>query len=401
MSDLTKGSIVLTGATGFLGSHLMSSMLLKGRKLIIPGRSTKEETLEERIYKLLRWFGLSGYSDQLRIIEIDYSKPLLGLSPSVFKEISSLTEEVIHCASDTCFSESKRDKVLQFNVNQLSGILELASDAQIKTFSYISTAYAAGLNGQICSERLSTSREFVNVYEESKALAEKVITDHCQRNSIHLKIIRPTIVYGDSLTGRTLKFNAFYYPIRSLLNIRDIYLNDIQNHGGQRSARQGIFLDRDGYLFLPLRLYLPKKGGINLIPVNYFVQITQTILDHPDHEGIYHVSNENPSNLDELAVFIKDFLRIKGIEVIYGKSSNRDFRNPVEELFDRFIEPYRPYLSDDRIFERTNTDRVTGNIQVPGMTDQIFRRCMNYAIAVNWGESIFKKEMKNDEKDPS
>jgi len=390
MSDHIKRNILLTGSTGFLGSHLMNSLLKNGYNLIIPGRGKNAETLEQRIYKLLKWFGISDYSNRLKIIEADYSKPLLGLSPALFKVTCSLTDSVIHCASDTCFSESKRDKVLQFNVDQLSGILELASAAQVKSFSYISTAYAAGLNGQICKEQLSSAKEFVNAYEESKALAEKVITDHCKRYSIPLTIIRPTIVYGDSFTGRTLRFNAFYYPIRSLLNIRDIYLNDIRNHGAQKSAKQGIYLDKDGYLFLPLHFFLPKKGSINLIPVNYFVEVTQKIFERPGNGGIFHVCNGNPPNLDQLSDYIKDFLKIKGIEIIYGEPLNTGLLNPVEELFERFIEPYRPYLSDDRIFDKTNTDFIAGEIQAPEMSYQIFSRCMNYGIDVNWGDNIFK-----------
>ena len=64
-------------------------------------------------------------------------------------------------------------------------------------------------------------------------------------------------------------------------------------------------------------------------------------------------------------------------------------RNPVEELFDCFIEPYRPYLSDNRVFERTNTDRATGHLQPPEFSDEIFKKCMDYAIGVDWGGSIF------------
>jgi nucleoside-diphosphate-sugar epimerase len=392
MSEYLKRTIVLTGATGFLGSHLMNFLLRDGHQLILPGRGTREKSLEERISRLLKWFGIDRFLDQVKIIEVDYAKPMLGLDIAVYNLICLLTHEVIHCASDTSFTESKRDKVLEFNVEQLQGILRLASDSAAESFSYISTAYASGLNGKICKERLTTAKEFVNVYEESKAMAERVVSDYCKRYSIPLKIIRPSIVYGDSVSGRALKFNAFYYPIRSLLTIRDIYLNDIKNHGGQKSARQGIYLDQDGYLSLPLRFYLPKQGGINLIPVDYFVEVMQTILQRTTKEGIYHLCSDNPSNLDQLAGFIKEFLRIKGVEVIYGEKSRITFRNAVEELFDRFIEPYRTYLSDERIFDRTNTELIAGRIQPPEMTEQIFRTCMKYATEVNWGERIFNDE---------
>jgi len=105
--------------------------------------------------------------------------------------------------------------------------------------------------------------------------------------------------------------------------------------------------------------------------------------------GIYHLTNNSHTKLEIISVYNEQFMKIKGVEIIYGKSEDNVFRNPPEELFDRFIEPYRSYLSDNRIFERVNTDLVTENLHPPEFTDEIFRNCMEYAIRVNWGESIF------------
>jgi nucleoside-diphosphate-sugar epimerase len=385
-----KPVIALTGATGFLGSHLMSSLLLKGYEIIVLGRASKEESLKQRIFKLLGWFGSEDYSGQLEVVEIDFQKPFLGLSTSRYSILCSRTQQIIHCASDTCFSEQKRNQVLSFNVINLSGILEFATAAHVSFFHYISTAYAAGINGLLCGERLSTAVEFTNVYEESKAKAENTIHAYCEKNSIPLTLIRPTIVYGDSRTGRSLKFNALYYPIRSVLNIRDIYLNDILNHGGKRSHHHGIHLE-GGDLVLPLRIFLPKEGGINLIPVDYFVNATLRIIEDPVPGGIYHLTSNTPTKLVTLALYNEQFMKVRGVEIIYGKSQEHISFNPAEELFDRFIEPYRPYLSDIRLFERSNTDLATSNLQPPEFTYEIFRRCMEYAIEVNWGENIFSE----------
>ncbi|HEY5593094.1 MAG TPA: SDR family oxidoreductase, partial [Paludibacter sp.] len=70
MSVKNKPTIALTGVTGFLGSHLMTSMLSRGYKIIVLGRPTKEETLQERISKLLRWFGIEELSGQLELVNI-------------------------------------------------------------------------------------------------------------------------------------------------------------------------------------------------------------------------------------------------------------------------------------------------------------------------------------------
>ena len=384
-----KPTIALTGATGFLGSHLMSSLLSGGYRIIILGRSNKKESLNERISRLLRWFGIVELAGQLEFVEIDFLKPLLGIPEAEYIWLCEKTEQIIHCASDTSFTERKREIVFKSNVNSLESILDFAVNAQVKFFHYISTAYVAGANITVCKERLSSSSDFINVYEESKALAENIIAEFCTKNSIPYTLIRPSVVYGDSHSGRSLRFNALYFPIQSVNYIREIYLNDIKNNDGKKSKQSGIFLDEEGYLFLPLRIFLPKEGALNIIPVDYFVNATMKIIARASPGGIYHLTNNSHTKLESIAEYNEQFMKIKGVEIIYGRSADNVLRNPAEELFDRFMEPYRLYLSDNRIFERKNTDILTGNMQPPEFTFEIFKKCMEYAISVNWGQSIF------------
>lgn len=389
MSDKSKRVIALTGATGFLGSHLMASLLTKGYSIIVFGRPAKNESLKERITRLLVWFGIESTSDQVKCIDIDLSQNKLGLKEREYSMLSSVVDSVIHCASDTSFSESKREKVMAANVNNLKGILDFSRNAQVSFFHYISTAYVAGTGITFCKEILSSSKSFTNVYEESKAAAENIISKFCQKNSINLSIIRPSIVYGDSKSGRSLKFNALYFPIRSAQSIRDIYLNDISGNGGIKAAKNGIYLDKDGYLFLPLKIYLPGEGDLNIIPVDYFVNATIKIIENCSRSGIYHLTNNNTTTMKIVAKYYEQLMKVRGVEIIYGPQPGNILRNPAEELFDRFIGPYRPYLSDKRIFDTTNSSLATDNLKPPGFTYEIFKTCMEYAISVNWGESIF------------
>jgi nucleoside-diphosphate-sugar epimerase len=391
MFDHNRPAICITGATGFLGSHLMNALLMKGYHVIALGRATKDESLSTRISKLLGWFGNLSQPGILKTIEIDYSKPRFGLTSQIYSSLCSETNQIIHCASDTNFSERKRDRVFKFNVHQLSEILEFASSANVHLFHYISTAYAVGINGTVCKEELSTAKEFTNIYEESKCRAEHVVNDYCVKNLIPFTIIRPTIVYGDSQTGRSLKFNALYHPIRSVMIIRDIYLNDILNHGGKKSFAQGVHLQENGNLFLPIKIYLPKKGGINLIPVDYFVNATLKIIANPISGRIYHLINRKQAIFEEIAAYNEVLMKIKGIEIHYKEPGNNSARNPAEALFDRFIAPYHPYFSDTRIFDNNNTEQATENIMPPEFDYHIFKKCMEYAMKVDWGERIFNE----------
>jgi nucleoside-diphosphate-sugar epimerase len=380
----------LTGATGFLGSHLMASMLTRGYKIIVLGRPAKNEYLKERIFRLLKWFGVESMSDQVTCIDTDLSQVNLGISTGEYSRLCSLVDSVIHCASDTSFSENKREKVMTANINNLKGILEFSKNAHVNFFHYISTAYVAGTGMTYCKETLSTTKTFTNVYEESKAAAENIISGFCDKNDIPLSIIRPSIVYGDSQTGRSLKFNALYFPVRSAQSIRDIYLNDILNNGGLKAAKNGIFIDEEGYLFLPLKIYLPHEGDINIIPVDYFVKSTISIIENCSDNGIYHLTNPNRTTMKMVAKYYEQLMKVRGVEIIYGSMPNDLERNPAEELFDRFVEPYRPYLSDNREFDRTNAMLITDNHHPPEFTYDIFKTCMEYAVKVNWGASIFE-----------
>ena len=384
-----KPTIALTGATGFLGSHLMAAILSKGYNIIVFGRSAKNESLEERISRLLQWFGIDSCLDQVTCVDTDLSQDNLGIPTGEYSRLCSVVDSVIHCASDTSFSESKREKVMAANINNLKGILEFSKNAHVNFFHYISTAYVAGTGVTYCKETLSSVKTFTNVYEESKAEAEKIISRFCEKNSICLSIIRPSIVYGDSQSGRSLKFNALYFPVRSAQTIRDIYLNDILNNGGLKAAKNGIFIDKEDYLFLPLKIYLPHEGNINIIPVDYFVNTTIKIIENCSSNGIYHLTNPFHTSMKIIAKYYEQLMKVNGVEIIYGPMPDDLIRNPAEELFDRFIEPYRPYLSDNRVFDRTNTILATENLNPPEFTYDIFKICMEYAIKVNWGTSIF------------
>jgi len=385
----SKSTIALTGATGFLGSHLMASLLTKGYNIIVFGRSAKNESLNERIARLLKWFEIDNFSGQVTYIDTDLSQDNLGIEEGEYSRLCSVVGSVIHCASDTSFSENKREKVMAANINNLKGILEFSKNANVNFFHYISTAYVAGTGMTYCKEILSSAKTFTNVYEESKAAAENIISGFCQKNSINLSIIRPSIVYGDSQNGRSLKFNALYFPIRSAQSIRDIYLNDLNNNGGIKAAKNGIYIDKDGYLFLPLKIYLPREGDLNIIPVDYFVNATVKIIENCSGSGIYHLTNNSPTTIFIVAEYYQQLMKVRGVEIIYGNPRDNIERNPAEELFDRFIEPYRPYLSDNRVFDRTNANKATDGLNPPSFTYEIFKTCMEYAIEVNWGASIF------------
>jgi nucleoside-diphosphate-sugar epimerase len=380
---------LLTGATGFLGSHIMAELLKKGERVVVVGRPAGRESLAERIQRLLKWFGIEHLGERLESLEADFLRPGLGLGAEDYERLRRRGLPIIHCASDTRFAEKNREAVLAANVASLEEILDFARRSRARYFHLLSSAYAAGIDRSDCPELPVRSRNFNNVYEESKALAENAVGVTCRQHGIPYTVIRPAIVYGDARTGRSLKFNALYHPVRSLLQLRNIYRDDIGKNQGKKSAEFGIRLLEDGRLHLPLRIFIPNEGKINLIPVDYFTAALLTIVAGPANGTFYHITSRRPASMQQLAAFSAKFLGLSGIEVVSGASGAMETRNPPEELFDYFIKPYRPYISDRRDFARANTDRATGAAHPPDLSYEIFQRCMAFAIAADWGKKLF------------
>ena len=380
------GSIVLTGATGFLGAFLMEGLLERGYQVTVLGRASKDLKLSDRLSNLLRWLGIADPGKRLCSVETDFSRKYLGLDNEAYGRVCADAYKIIHCASDTSFAERDRAKVIATNVENLPALLEFACDANVRHLYYVSTAYACGKCQGVCMEAPVAAAGFTNVYEESKAQAENIILHYCASNDIPVSILRPSILYGHSKTGRALKFNALYYAVKSLQAVRDIYLRDIVEQGGAKSGKWGISLGSDGILNLPLSVCIQDGGDVNLIPVDYFVESALGIIGQSDSSGIYHITNDAPPSITALVEYAQQFLGIKGVRVVWEDSGKKTESNPAEELLDRFITPYRPYLSDTRIFDRSRAKRIAPELVAPPLTYDIFERCISYAVECSWGK---------------
>ena len=159
---------IITGATGFLGSNIMAGLLLKGNGVVIAGRASGTESLEDRIRKLLAWFGIEHLQGLLEFYETDFLKIRMGLGEDKYENLCSRGLSIIHCASDTSFAEKDRAKVMKSNVESLTEILNFALKSKARCFHFISSAYAAGSDSIECPEAPVNATHFTNVYEESK-----------------------------------------------------------------------------------------------------------------------------------------------------------------------------------------------------------------------------------------
>ena len=166
----------------------------------------------------------------------------------------------IHGASNTSFSEKeKRREVETVNIRGLQHVLDFAEKSRCYFFHHMSTAYVVGKRHGLCREEQVETATFTNVYEETKYQGEQMISQLCRDQGIRLNIYRPSIVCGDSKTGRTLRLNAVYYPIRAVLFFKNLFENDIKEKGGKKAGQMGVKMDGHGSIYLPIRIEAERK----------------------------------------------------------------------------------------------------------------------------------------------
>jgi hypothetical protein len=140
---------------------------------------------------------------------------------------------------------------------------------------------------------------------------------------------------------------------------------------------------------MPLRLRQDPRGSMNLIPVNYFVEAFRALHEDATQGGIFNLACPEPVSLDTLVRFTSEKFAIEGV-VTRDDDGPGPASNPLEAMFESYIEAYRHYMLDRRLFA---TDRALSylrsrNVVCPRFSYDVFSRCMDYAVAVDWGKNI-------------
>ena len=220
-------TVLLTGATGLVGSELLRRILSwdPGTTVVLLVRSRRRQTAEQRVDALLADLFPEGTRKpdrgRVRIVEGDLLANRLGLTPEAFEALGRSLTHVYHLGADVRFDLPLQD-ARDIHVAATRGILDLASfgaaRGELERFHHVST-FAAGRRdtGAVILEAPPLlTREFRNTYEQTKAEAEALALERA--GDIPLTIHRIGIVVGDSRTGWTSKFDTFYLAMRLLLD---------------------------------------------------------------------------------------------------------------------------------------------------------------------------------------
>lgn len=281
--------ILLTGASGFLGSYLLPKLLV-----------------ENKVYAL--------YQSKPPKLSHPNLVPVKGSLELSFLLSIGEVDQVYHLAGVINLSNSKRayDECFRVNYEGTISVLNYMLHYGVRKLKYTSTAYLKGRNP----------------YEKSKLLAEKAINDN---QYVEPTIFRPSIVIGESRAGvipKGVKLGAFYQFVEVIARIHS---------RGEKLRRRG-----ERTLWLPplesiFHIKGNPNGSLNIVPVDIVAEVMIEI----GNRGIYHLTNPDPPTLGQLAEWVGEVL---GVRVVVEPNPHL---SAPEALLARVTRDFTPYLEGD------------------------------------------------------
>lgn len=183
--------VAVTGANGFIGSHVIEHFLGLGHEVTGLVRRTSN----------LRW--IEGLA-----VRLVYGN--LG-DQSALAELCRNQDVLIHCAART--TAPTREAMLEANVTGTANIIDAARDYSVARVLFLSSQEAVGRPDTADPVRESVPLRPITAYGESKARAEGVV----RRSGLSHVILRPGPVYGPRDTDVYLYFRVIDSGLRPIL----------------------------------------------------------------------------------------------------------------------------------------------------------------------------------------
>jgi phthiocerol/phenolphthiocerol synthesis type-I polyketide synthase E len=202
-----QGLILLTGATGFLGGHLLKQLLVDGQTTVAClARAADDADALTRIRAALSKYGLWEDEFAARIVPLagDLELPLWGWEAKKFAAIAAMVRSIYHCGAVVHFTYPYA-QLKSANVSGTREVLRMACAEHLKPLHHVSTlaVFAPSYySDQLISEDTPAgpAEQLSTGYSQSKWVAERLIMN-AQKAGLPVTIYRPGAVLGDTQTA--------------------------------------------------------------------------------------------------------------------------------------------------------------------------------------------------------
>lgn len=216
--------ILLTGAKGFIGIHLLSSLTEACHSVTCLIRCRAEEEGLLSLKENATLAGLKINWDLVRVVSGDLSMPSIGLSSADEAQLKSNIDTILHCGADTHHLHSYA-RLRETNVSSTRFLLSLCTQIKPKKFCYISSISVANCssNQKIVPEgELLHEPDESNGYLLSKWTSEKLISRYARYFDLDFTILRLGNITGHRHTGYgPYENNHFWSFTKGMLELRN------------------------------------------------------------------------------------------------------------------------------------------------------------------------------------
>ena len=310
-------SVLVTGASGFLGAFLVDELLRSAPQttIVCPIRASGDSEAESRLWQNLTRYGVAPTDPNMRrrIVAIagDLSLHHLGLEPDRWSWLAEHTQIIYHSAAEV-------NAVLPYavvrapNVGGTLTLLRLACEGNwVRPFHFVSTlsvfpSHEAGMLTGVAFEQddLSGYEAILDAgYPQSKWVAEKLVHQAGARG-LPTCIFRAGVITGHSQTGATNSADLLSRQLKSMVELASV--------------------PRDGDVLRPT-------------PVDYVAQATVALSSQETALGkTFHLSNSETLTGPELAEALRRHgypIELVSTDEWRGRIEHAAQRNPEHSLY--------------------------------------------------------------------
>src|SRR5947209_7595756 len=202
----------VTGATGFIGRHLVQRLLERDGEIHVLVREGSSEKLEA----LIASWGPEA-ADRVKPVLGDLTSARLGLSEDTVAELTGKVDHFFHLAAVyDMTADEERNRIA--NVEGTRHAVELANAIGAGCLHHASSIAAAGMyKGLFREDMFDEGQKLDHPYHRTKFEGEKLVRT---QTAGPWRVYRPAIVVGNSQTGEMDKIDGPYYFFTAIKMLR-------------------------------------------------------------------------------------------------------------------------------------------------------------------------------------
>jgi NAD(P)-dependent dehydrogenase (short-subunit alcohol dehydrogenase family) len=253
----------VTGATGFIGRHLVERLLTREGDVHVLCREASLDRLDALIE---RWASTVTPDARGRVHAVigDLQEPRLGVSNAQAAELAGTIDHFFHLAAIYDMTADP-DINHALNVGGTLHAVELANVLQAGCLQHVSSVAVAGLyRGLFREDMFDEGQKLPSPYHRTKFESEKIARG---QSTVPWRVYRPALVVGNSKTGEMDKIDGPYYFFKAIQKARH---------------------------WLPewVPLVGPELGYTNIVPVDYVAAAMDHIAHQTGLDGqAFHLTN--------------------------------------------------------------------------------------------------------------